>query len=373
MLEIFEHQLKGTLVKANFPNKEFKILKVAILDENSDAALKKLLKKFKFLSQYRVILGLDSHLATTVYGSSVVVRDNFKEPIDEPDLDNLISQAVWKFFDRQRNKTAVKMNANDLDIVLSDVRIRGIKLDGHRVVNPAGFKAKSVEVQFSQTFLVREIFNKIKNLFPQGQAVFISENGSTWSNVISQSTPSPTFLLANIFKNKTVMFVSDRAQKSYWDNFPWGRQNVINSLAADLAVNQAISQSVIDLYQQNNMSMYFKKRLEQIFMKELQILANGLSLALGRHDAKLLYVNQLAEIPNILSPSFRGKFDRPVSLAAVHSDLISQSFGFQIKLRPGIADKNIFGALAYLLEWSLSPSEDKMSQIAKRRVRWLNS
>lgn len=372
VLEIFQNYLRGTLVKFDLFAKELKVLKVLFAEENNEALLKKFINQFGRLSKSRIVLGLDSHQATTLYGSTVVIRDNFKTPIDEADLDNLISQAIWKFFDRQRSRVAAKMNVNELDLVLSDVKIRGIKLDGYKVINPVGFKAKSVEVQFSQTFLSRDSLAKIKNFFPEDRVVFISESGTTFSHVVGQSTTEPSFLLANIFFDRTAIFVADAAQRFYLDDFGWGLRNLIISLSGDLAVDGGAARAIIGRYLTDDMSPNFKKRLGQFFLKELHILANGLSLASRKNESKKIYLNPFFEIPGIFSPTFKSKFEHAVDLEPIHNDLISKNFGFQIKFKSGLEAKNIFGALALLMEWHLSSNEDKMSQIAKRRVRWLS-
>lgn len=358
---------RAASIKADFINKEIKVLKVL-----SAPDLKKLVKKFGRLSKYKIIIALDSHLATTIHSSVVLVRDNFKELIDEPELDNLISQAIWKFFDRHRNKVAGKMNTTDLDIVLSDVRIRGIKLDSHKVVNPVGFRAKTIEVQFSQTFLLRSIVDQLKNLIPAEQTVLITENGTAWSNVLSKSGQEKNFLLANLFGNKTTLFCSDGGQNSYLDRFNWGEDDLNRSLAGDLAIAPDISRSIIDRYVNGEASPVFKKRLEGLLNKELHTLARGLNSALKRSEAKTIYLQPFFNLPQIFAAGFKSQFDRPVDLQVLHTGLIGNNLGFDIKFKNNRDARYAFSFLAALMEWYLSPQEDKMSQLAKRRVRWLS-
>ena len=107
------------------------------------------------------------------------------------------------------------MNVTDLDIVLTDVRIRGVKLDGHKVVNPIGFKAKTVEIQFSQTFLLRDFVNSVKEYLPLNLISLVSENGTAWASVIAKANLTDNFLLANLYGGKTLMFFADGIQNSY--------------------------------------------------------------------------------------------------------------------------------------------------------------
>ncbi|MDO8466928.1 MAG: hypothetical protein Q7S83_02180 [bacterium] len=367
VVEILENSNRVAYIKANFDNKELKFIKT-----HTGPDLKKLLKKFGRLAQYKIILGLDSHLATTIYSSVVLVRDRFKELIDEPELDNLISQAIWKFFDRQRSRVAVKMSTSDLDVVLSDVKIRGVRLDGHKVVNPVGFKAKTVEILFSQTFLLRQFAESLKDSLPINQVVFISENGTAWANVIAKSEAAENFAVANIFPGKTLMFASSGSQNSYWDHFPWGENNLNASLAADLSVDSETAAKVIGLYNQGFISVTFKRRVEALLGRELQMLANGIGQAIKKMDTNLVFVNPSFDLPAMFVANFRGELGKPAQLRLLDLDIISKNFGFDIKFKHTAQSKNSFGLLANVLEWYLAPQDDRMSQMAKRRVRWLS-
>ena len=118
--------------------------------------MKKIAKNF---GGYKTILALDSDFAHTVNSSIGIIRDNPKETITESDLDNILFQALWRFFDRYRATAAGRLGVGDVDVVLSDIRVGEIKLDGHKVINPVGFKAKSAEIYLSETFISRKLFD----------------------------------------------------------------------------------------------------------------------------------------------------------------------------------------------------------------------
>lgn len=367
VLEIFQDFNRAAYIKADFANKEIKIVTL-----RSHPNLKKLLKKFGRLTKYKIIVGLDSHLASTIYSSVTLVREHYKELIDEPELDNLISQAIWKFFDRSRNRVAGKLGVTDLDILLTDVRVRGIKLDGHKVVNPVGFKAKTVEIQFSQTFLSRAVIEELKDIMPLNQVVLMSENGTACSSVISKAKLNDNFLLVSMFNNKTTLFSTDGGFHSYFDQLNWGEENLKRSLADDLAVDREVAGAIIGLYIRNRTSQALRRRLEHLLMREVQNLARGLDSILKRVDTRSVYLNPYFELPHIFGSSFKNQLSRTVTLEQPAVDLISQNFGFDIKFKNDAAAKSIFCLLTLLFEWYLSPRDDRINQLAKRRVRWLS-
>lgn len=367
VLEIFQHFNRAAHVKVDFPKKEIQIVKV-----QSNPDLKRLLKKFGRLAKYKIIVGLDSHLASTIYSSVALMRDHYKELIDEPELDNLISQAIWKFFDRSRNRVAGKLGVADLDILLTDVRIRGIKLDGHKVVNPIGFKAKTAEIQFSQTFLSREVIDSFKDLVPLNQVVLTTENGPACSSVISKANLKDNFLLVNLFQHKTVMFSTDNGYHSYCDQINWGENNLKRSLSNELALDEETAGAIIGRYMSNAISPAFRRRLEALLMKEVSGLADGLGSVLKRLDTRCVYLNPYFELPALFNTGFRNQLKKSVVLEQPTLDLISQNFGFDIKFKNTAEAQSAFCLVSLLFEWYLAPRDDKMSQLAKRRVRWLS-
>lgn len=367
VVEISEHTNRIADIKANFADNEIKFI-----NTRSGPDLKKLIKKFGRLKKYKIILGLDSHLATTIYSSVVLVRDRFKELIDEAELDNLISQAIWKFFDRQRGKVATKMNVSDLDVILSDVKIRGVRLDSHKVVNPVGFKAKTVEILFSQTFLLRQFVESMKDTLPLGQVIFISESGTAWASVVAKSQEAGSFAVANIFPGKTSVFAASGSQNSYLDHFAWGENNLYASLAGDLAVDPGVASVIVAKYNSGAMSVAFKRRIENFISRELQMLANGIGQAIKKVDVETVFVHPFFDLPAIFMENFRGSLGKPAQLRLLNLDIISKNFGFDIKFKHTAQQKNAFSFLATLLEWYLAPQEDRMSQMANRRVRWLS-
>ena len=146
VVEILPHnEIRTNLVKLDSENRDI-ILETSFnfypeknVDHPNFSAFKKNLRKFGKLANYKIAVGIDSQYASTVYSSVSLVRNNAKDLIDESDLDNLISQAVWKFFDRHRLRVAQKLGVNDVDVLLTDVRIEKVLLYRPLLFNPILF------------------------------------------------------------------------------------------------------------------------------------------------------------------------------------------------------------------------------------------
>jgi len=382
VIEILPHHLmRVSLVKADFYNQELYLAKAIEAVATSNVGLgydydllKNLLKKFHPSTKTKIIISLNSNLASTIHSSISLVRNNANEPIDESDLDNLVSQAVWKFFDRHRGKVAQKLGVNDFDVLLADVRILNVKLDGHKVVNPLGFKARLVEVQLCQTFTSRGLINDFKKLLPAEYVELIAESGAIWTHIVHQNRKLPSFLLASIFNQQTILFVNDDVRLTYHDSFEWGGANLVRILTDELKVDHDVSRAILERYISNDTSPDVARKLERLLMRELNLLAAGLGEAMKRSGVRLAYIYADFDLPPVtFSNSFKNRFAFSVKIEPLIHSFISEHYNFDLKFNKRVNMRATFGIFASVLETTLLPYHASMSRMAKRRVRWLSA
>ncbi len=385
VIEILDHYIQATALKARLEENPASKQKGELLvvknwerplaNVSAPEALKEaaaLLKKVGNLSGYKIILSLDSRLATTIYSSTPLVRQKPNEVIDEPDIDNLVSQAIWRFFDRQREKIAKKMGIEDTDVLLSDVRIRGIKIDGHKVINPIGFKAKSVEFYFSQTFVVRDLIRGLREILPMDQVALVAETGTVLAHAALKILAPEHLFLANLFPGQTVIYTASPGKLRYLDRYGWGQNNLISHLKNNLMLGPEITQTVIGLYNNNKASPLFLRRLENILIKELQFFFHGLESVVDRDQTKV-YLNPYFDLPAVtFSQRCQARLGRALKICPLSADLLSEKFGFEIKFNKSAKVKNLLTVLAALSELSSLSQDEKLGHLVKRRVRWLH-
>jgi len=380
VIEVINHYLQITLVKADFSSKNILICKNWIKELSSLEVpyllkeVKKILKKAPKKADFNIILNLDSNLALTIYSSVSLVRPKPKELIDEADLDNLISQAIWRFFDKQRPRAAKKMDVEEIDVLLADVRIRGVKVDGHKVVNPLGFKAKSVEIYLSETFGVRDFIRGVRELMPSNKIIFVSEAGTTLSHTLLNSiNENKPLFLVNLFPNQTAVFHASAGHLSHIDNFNWGGNSLLQNLNDNFKLDDAVSKTMIEIYNRNGGSPHLIKKLENIFMEECQLLANGIEL-LAPETGKI-FINPYFNLPScLISERFESKFNKNFKVELLSTDTVMKKMGFTIQFSKSVKKiKNLSTLSSVLLEIFLMPKNEKINYLANRRVRWLLS
>ena len=378
VVEILDYFLRVSSLKVDFDNKKIHLVKTLSVKNSFDdyygtfEKLSKLLKQFGNPSSYSLILNLDSSIATTIHSAVSLIRNHPKEPIDEADLDNLISQAIWKMFERFRAKVALKMAASDLDILLTDIQIKHVKLDGHKVINPIGFQAKTVEIGLAQTFVTRELINHLKPLLPKAKIVLINEAGTVWANVVSQNGEASNFLFVNLFPHETTVFLGFGSSLLYLKTLDWGEKDLIKSIAENLAVSQNVANEILDRFVLNDVSEVFGKRISKILNNEFQALTKSLEPQLKKHDVRIVYCLPFFTLPEMFFLSgFKSRFHRTVKITEVTTDFLRKKFNFGVKFKRPFNEKSLFPILAGLFQFYFLPADDKIRKMAKRRIRWL--
>lgn len=379
VVEISKHCIRVSSLQADFNQRKIHLIKIKTSNIDADddigkihGKIKKLVASFGRSNKYNIILNIDSRFATTIHTSLSMVREKSKIPVDEADLDNLISQAVWKFYDRQRSRVAAKMGINDLDVLLSDIHIKGIKLDGHKVVNPIGFSAKSVEIQLSATFTARDFINGLKALIPKENIVFIGESGATYAYVFSHIHGTPEILAAHVFPRETALFSSTENSLMYVDSFPWGEADLQNSVAKFLNVSPKLASGILKMYAKEKTSVNFAKKFERFLIEELQTFAKGIESFVRHTEIRDVYVHPFFPMPPVVfSNTFKNKFGTSVRLIHAHDDLVSEKLNLELKLNRKNGHSNLLALISGIVASSFYPQSEKISKIAKRRIRWL--
>jgi len=379
-MEISSRFVRISFIKANFDKKRLEIVNATIIDHDAEVggfdveAVRRALRRFGKLSRYKIILSLDPVFSTTVHAAVVLMRDNGKEPVDDADLDNRIAQGIWKLYDRERAGAASKMKVSDLDVLLADVKVKCIKLDGHRVVNPIGFKAKAIEIQFTQTFHSRPFADVAQELLPNNQPVLIGEGGVLESDIIARADAPDSFLFLNLMPGKSSVFFSNGTDIAHIDSFRWTKEDVIQALAEFFAVDRETAEKMFGIYLIRQASPAVIKKIESLVYEEFKKLAKHISSAASRLNPEVIYVRSFFDLPEfIFGNKFRSEISGRAKILPVSWLALSEKLGFIIKSKRGLDQESFFSPLAAILSFYFLPQDDKINKIAKRHARWLIS
>lgn len=391
VVELLADAIKFFRVRADFYNKVFRPGKELTLTVSLNdwpayrAELAKGLKKMATGSRVKLLIAADYRLVTVARGIVRIPRAQIELPITEADVDELVGQAMWKLFDRERVRLAKKMNVPATKIALADIQITGLKLDDHKVVSPIGFDARVAEFTLRQTFCRSELLDEIRRALPEEIFLSVGEAGAIGAELIGRLHPGRQAYFIQVFSRETYLFGSDDSQPSYRGVLAWGYENYLNFFMTVFEVGRDEAGRIIEACDSRRASPAFLKKYDSLIAEAFLPLVSGISTFLAkRQEGRALSAKINSSQPIIYLDAPRsfsraifstGLWRRLNSHAAflpADEEFIRKNFGFTVEYRKAGAPVS-FSLLATLLDFYLADSvETDVSKIAKRRARWLN-
>ena len=243
------------------------------------------------------ILDLDSDSAVTIFSFIEIARDDPKEELGLIDLQNYISQAIWKIFDGLRAETAERLGVQEADMMLTDARVMGIKIDGHQVVNPQGFTGETIEILLGITMIRRDKFVENTYLF---------EGGAVRAYLLAKKLNFADTIYVEVNDDKTTIFFITPSGITYMNGFDWGGNNIVRSIKSEFDVQQFTADGIYNKHAEGNVSDHVSRRLDRIFYNELGEFVDGViesvkSFSGGRgSDVPPVYLRTFFPIPESL-------------------------------------------------------------------------
>lgn len=378
VFEILNGWMRVVTLKVNFEKKKILVLRsyqqnISRLDSLEILKQGKILaRKVPDFKKYKIVFSLDSELATTVYGLVSLIRLRPKEIIDGADFENLVSQAIWRFFDRWRSRAAEKMNSNDVDIFLQDVDINSIKIDNHKILNPIGFNAKTVEFCLGQNLINKNTKDNLEEIFPNGKIVLTREMGISLAHITSKILKAKPFLLINIFGDSTTVTVFYQNHFYFLDKINWGFNSLVGRIRSEFSVDEKTAKLMLDAYSENNFSKKSFKKMGDILIEEFGILLRRLDV-LSPDNSMEVYVNSFYLLPNLLySERLRSRSKKQLKLSLLSTNLFTEKLGYDVQFKRVADNINFLSILAPILDINFMSKNDYLNHLANRRVRWLS-
>ncbi len=376
VVEVMANGVRATPFVLDADERELKIFPALAPKKNEPLAA--FARRLSGRKNAGMMLAIDGGVATTVQGAVALPHPG--AALDDAALENVIAQAMWKLFDRERARAATKMNVPASEVTIADARIVNIALDGRDAIAPVGYRAAQVEVRLSLTMMPREAAEVFAEAFSRN--VFsMSEASVSWARLLWTAAPQGhRMLCAGLLSDGVAIATADADGARYHDAFQWGEDELISGVANALAVTSDIARYVVRaVREERGTSPLFAKKVHGIIGAELQLLVNGLGEALSRTEASAVRVLASYDIPRMLfAATLKNAARRTVKILPVMAEDIGKHFGFtlQWKMSEGRAAmpngrQAYTPAIVSFFDAYIAPARDSENAIARQRVRWL--
>lgn len=287
----------------------------------------------------------DPKTTATIFSSEKVIRDHPTKALTPVELENYVSQAVWKFFNHSRSVAASRLEVGEMDLITTDVRVIGIKIDGHQVINPIGFTGRELEITLSVSMS--------KDVPSNGETHI--EGGAVRAYMIAMLQGLEKAYYIESQEGLTTVFVVDRGSVKHISSFDWGRKDVLFHMQDHFDLDEEHIWPVYRKYSTGEMSGSLSKRFDKAFFESFNGLVNAVAMII-RNDGALkkdpvppVYINAHFDLPDkVFKKRFNFDTKKPLRLQKIEENLDVEGF---------------------LGDSSDSIYED-LNEIARRRIKW---
>ena len=381
VLTFFDAYAEVAEVSAHFANKEIILKNITILPCNirSEEEKRQLEEVFQhvrmhlkktFLSAFyrgspTLIVALNSKHALTRYENVSLARENSHKPIDDADLDNIISQAMWKTYEDGRRVAMEQLKLPEAEILFADTNVYDVIIDGKKIINPLQHTGKHIDICLSQTFVERNFFSRIVRVLSESvKAIAPIEGGVAATHLLSRMHERSNFVFAKTMEERTDLFlrtVGRASRSAFYDYFTWGTKGFFASLGKQLAVTPHVARSILSQFVRGEVSPSLHQKLKGILREETIVLLRGLRHASEENKSNAIFL----DMPDFVGLPPEEIFPKIVQVIDVAA--ITNFFGFSVKTQ----SRFDFVTIASLLEFYFLPGENILNHLAKRRMRWL--
>lgn len=371
--------VRMTLVRVAPETKTIEIMR-SITETVSEAALDdwltvvpRMLATIRLPVQVTILALLDQRRATIVSTGIQLTRSDSHSEIRQAELDNLISQGLWKVANAERAAVALKMNISEQHVTLADADVLQVRLGGHRVVNPVGFTAKAIEFCFRETFVDDRLFKRLNAALTEDNLHALYEAPVIIANFVARLDPQARFLFVSVGLKETAIYYCDQMVMRYIDSFAWGGGELLSGVASQFGVPPAVVERIFDYYQRGEVSRAMRRAIEAAASGELAMLSNGIATHEQRYGRCAVYVHSTVGLPGFLfDPAFARRLGLNLKLTAVNETFIGEHSQFSVHLRKkdAVSHEYTFDALIAAIIDTYAVAATTMSRAAKQRARW---
>ncbi len=289
------------------------------------------------------IIDLNPDKAVTIFSTVKITREHPTQALTPVDLENHISQAVWKFYNDCRGEAAERLNKSEMDLVMTDARVVGVKIDGHQVINPSGFTGRELEIKLCISMTGEK----------NNESVGV-EGGSIRAHILSHSEDIDHGYYIEIKEDMSHIFSITDEKIAHLNSFNWGRQNLDKAVRDKLDLDNDVAYSIYAQYADGKVSEKMDRFLGRIFWASFGEFVNALLMNV-RNEGAL----KLKEVPPVyVSADFilpEQIFRRRYPLGKKYISLKKSPTKLDIE---GFLEDGIHGIY------------EDLNELAKRRIKW---
>jgi hypothetical protein len=330
------------------------------------------LEKFKkphhpLKAHTRVVLALDARHAATIVSTVTIPRENPTLPIAEGELDAMLFHALWNFLNSYRPIAAKKLGVSELDLVVANIAVCGVRIQTHKVFNPLDFSGKEVFIEFRGTFITRALLPELERISEFiSEPIIVIERGTILSEALQESNT-----LVCIYNAYSSVYVTRGTDTLHVGDVEWGVVEIVKKLAVHFGVSRAMVHDMLNTYAKNQVSEKIRNIIERAAKEEVRVLMSKMSHIVPKADTKSFSRTVYTVLADTKFPAIilaHQKFQEAHILSKAHTSSLVHKWGAHT---PPLHEQRR-NEIVTLIEYPyLHPQYAFLNQLLRRRVKWL--
>ena len=322
----------------------------------------------KSLRKRQIIVSAHPEFVASIICPVSLERDeaNAQKPLNITELEGLFSQALGRLQSKYRREASLRLEVEELDVVLIGAKAGSFKVDGHMVLNPLGFHGRTPSAILELTFTTRQIFDDLKEFFKAQEGFFFTGSPRAALSILSrlESLPLNLVLAEN---GRSFYFMLDKAAWGHAikeEKVPWSLGGIFEAISRALALSPKLTFAVYEKYLEKEMSDNMSNALGRVIKPEKDALLEELKKLNPRGR---VYVHSRAP----LSFAFPFRLGRAV-MDELPLETALERLGFRLEFGEWpFAKGEIFMRLAPFFEFYFDRSGSEINSRLRRRLHWL--
>ena len=318
------------------------------------------------LSKKKVIVSVAPTLIYTRAFPIELARDSSAAPLSLVELENLLAQTIGKLFNGERKNASAHLGVDELNAILVNSRVSDFKVDGHAVLNPAGFAGKIIKAVLELSFTTRSVFYGLRNFFNAKEGFFFTGTHLAGLRFLAWMESLPANLLVVGDENSFYLTLDKAAwgNSVYSGEIEWQIKLLWKAIASSLGVSNATVARIYDSFVRRDASADFIRSFRRLIKPEID---NFLDRVKKSRLKGRVHLHSATPLPFSM-PLTLGRLtfcDLPMARA-----LEKGGFKADIAQWP-FNSRDVFMRLAPFFEFYYDKSDSDINNKLRRRLHWL--
>lgn len=232
----------------------------------------------------KVILGIGGGFVHGKTMTQSCIRDHPEEELSEGEFSNIIQKVQQRNFEQIRRDFKKETGRSELDVRIIKGVLGDVRIGGHQVVNPIGFKGKEVSCGLFNSYMPKDhlkIFISIMSSLNLDAPDVFSQPHAVFSSFYENSNSAADFILVDMGGSATEISLARKGQLDDVRSIPMGGSSFTRSISESLKVGLWEAENIKKRFSESKMGKSAAKKIAGILTQDVDLFLRSMEMILS--------------------------------------------------------------------------------------------